>query len=248
MTGGDANKLQNNLTTPQSGKYTMVIYSYMKPNEYWTGAHVNRYKVQDWINKPSIFVTQIIDLLPKTGKVLDLAAGQGQDSRYFAKLGFDVTSTDFNNAALELSKEKADAEDLTIDFLQVDAGQPLPFEDNSFDIVFSHLGIHYFNEKRTKAVFSEVNRVLKPGGFFAFLANTVDDPEIKEANFMKVEENFYKEVDTGLEKAYFSVDYVNLLNESLFEIILLDATGETYKDMTKKLIRFVGRKSNTTLS
>ena len=214
----------------------------MKPNDYWTGAHVNRYKVQDWINKPSIFVTQVIDLLPKTGKVLDLAAGQGQDSRFFAKLGFNVTSTDFNNAALKLSKEKADAERLKIDFLQVDAGQPLPFEDSSFDIVFSHLGIHYFNEEKTKMVFSEVNRVLKPGGIFAFLANTVDDPEIQEENFVRVEEHFYKEVDTGLEKSYFSVDYVNLLNDSLFETILLDATGETYKDQTKKLIRFVGHK------
>lgn len=40
--------------------------------------------------------------------------------------------------------------------------EELPFLDNSFDIVFSRLAFHHFTD--VTAVFSEMVRVLKPGG------------------------------------------------------------------------------------
>ena len=214
----------------------------MQSNDFWTNVHKMGYKNADWIDKPSLFVSQVVDLLPKEGKLLDLGAGQGQDSRFFARAGYKVISTDLNEAALSLSKAKADDDVSDLEFKVVDIGKKFSFDDQSYDVVYSHLGLHYFDKQTTRGVLEEIKRVLKPGGVLAFLANTIEDPEIKEEGFVRIEDHFYKEQETGLFKAYFTVGFVEELIEGLFEPILLDAEGETYKDGIKTLIRFVGRR------
>ncbi len=56
---------------------------------YWEELHT-RYDGLDWTEKPSIFAEEIIQYFPERGVVLDLGAGQGQDSIYFAQAGFQV--------------------------------------------------------------------------------------------------------------------------------------------------------------
>lgn len=112
---------------------------------YWNAA-LERYKTKEWVDKPTIFAEQIKDYLPETGKLLELAAGQGQDSRYFVRQGYDVTATDLVDVGLNEAKRKAEKEELKINFQTVDLSQPLPFADDSFEIVYSHLGLHYLDK------------------------------------------------------------------------------------------------------
>ena len=64
----------------------------------WKDLHKN-YAQQDWIDKPSIFAEQVLPYFPKDGKILELGAGQAQDSCYFAEQGFSVTATAFEGDA-----------------------------------------------------------------------------------------------------------------------------------------------------
>ena len=123
--------------------------------------------------------------------------------------------------------------------IEIDLEQKLPFKDNSFDIVYSHLALHYFNKKTTRRLFGEIARVLKKGGIFATLTNTVDDPERLE--FKRIEKDYYEERGKIL-KRYFSPQSLKELVNKDFETYVLDAKGETYKDEIKTLIRFVGKK------
>lgn len=68
----------------------------MNTKAYWDKKH-DKYAAQSWIDKPSIFVKEVIKYFPKMGKILELAAGQGQDSRFFASKGYKVVSTDFSS-------------------------------------------------------------------------------------------------------------------------------------------------------
>jgi len=79
---------------------------------YWIGGH-KKYLTTPWINKPTIFATQVVKHFPKKAKLLDLGAGQGQDSRFFAKKGFEVLCTDFSDIALKIAKEKANPSTLS---------------------------------------------------------------------------------------------------------------------------------------
>lgn len=209
--------------------------------QYWNEA-LKRYTSKDWVDKPTIFAEQITSYLPKTGSLLELASGQGQDARYFARLGYKVTATDLVETGLKEAQQKAEKENLHIVFQTADLAQPLAFADASFDIVYSHLGLHYLDKIGTAKMFKEIHRVLKPGGILAALFNTIDDPEIHSVGFEKVEDNYYREIAFDFKKRYFSVEDTRHFLDGLFNPLLLDNNGETYKDEIKTLIRLVARK------
>lgn len=210
----------------------------MDPKDYWKEKH-HKYSSQDWVIKPTIFAQFAIAHFPTEGKLLELGAGQGQDSRFFAKNNYDVISTDFSENALEIAKQKAKDENLSIEFKQVDLSEPIPFSSGSFDIVYSHLAVHYFDKQRTKELFDEMTNVLKPSGILALLLNTMEDPEVKDSK--QIEDGLY-DTPAGLVKRFFTLDYLKELTNSRFEVIVLDANGETYKDKIKTLIRFIGQR------
>ncbi len=212
----------------------------MNPQDYWNKKHPE-YSTKDWIRKTTIFAKQAIEHFPKQGQILELGCGQGQDSLFFAKSGYEVLATDFSESALdEAKKQITDEIKYKIGFQLLDLNYPLPFQSDSFEVVYSHLAVHYFGEVRTKALFDEIYSVLKPGGIFAILTNTIEDPEV--ASGKKLEEEFYEIGD--IPKRYFSVESMRKFT-SKFEPLLLDNQGETHKDDIKTLIRFVGRKSNS---
>lgn len=125
----------------------------MNPKDYWHGAH-KKYALKDWITKPTIFATQVVKYFPKDARILELGCGQGQDSKYFANLGYEVTATDFSQFALDQIK------DTRIKTKILDLNNELPFEKGSFDVVYSHLALHYFDQNRTQKLFDEIYDVL----------------------------------------------------------------------------------------
>ena len=208
--------------------------------EYWTHAH-EKYSARGLGVKTTKFAAEVLDYLSATGTLLDLGAGQGQDSRFFAQHGFTVTSTDLTPAPLALSKKLAAGAGLTINFQEVDVSQPLPFKDETFAVVYSHMALHYFDRETTSRIVSEISRVLQPDGIFATLLNTIEDPETTRPDFGEIEKDYYK-TPTGIYKRYFSVDIIRAFTAGYFEPVILDATGKTYKDDIETLIRFIGKK------
>lgn len=209
--------------------------------QHWDESHV-RYSQQEWIDKPSKFAEEILSYLPPKSQLLELAAGQGQDSRFFATHGFKVVCTDFSPKALEIASDKAQKAGLYIQTVELPLLSTFPFEDASFDVVYSHLGLQYFCKDDTLSIIKEIHRVLKPNGIMCLLLNTVLDPEIQEFGYEEVEPHFYQHLETGVCKSYFSAPYLSELTAGLFEPIVLDEKGHSYKDQNTNLVRFVGKK------
>lgn len=208
-------------------------------SDVWANLHKN-YQKQSWINQPSIFAQQAVEYFPSSGKVLELGCGQAQDGRFFSERGYDVVSTDVEESALKLAQEKTSAKNVHISFQNVDLREELPFENDAFDVVYAHLSIHYFDSETTTRLINEIERVLKPGGIFAFLVNSVNDPEYKEGK--EIEPDYFQVKDA--KKRYFSVDTARNF-VAWFDVNLLDSLGETYKDGAKgvhNLIRYIGTK------
>lgn len=202
-------------------------------DEYWAKLH-SLYSDKDWVTKPSLFAETVKDYLPESGKLLDLGAGLGQDSAYFAEHGYEVIAIDLNVDRLsELANQQFALE-------QVDLRKPLPYADESFDVVYAHLSLHYFDSATTDRIFDEIHRILKPEGVLAFLTNSTDDPEY---NTGRVIEPDYFEID-GTPKRYLNTATAKQFAHD-FLPLLADNDGETYKDSAKgihNLIRFIGRK------
>lgn len=208
-------------------------------SEIWSDLH-KTYKQQDWIDKPSIFAEQAIAYFPKKGKVLELGAGQAQDSCFFASHGYVVTAIDIEETALELARQKAADKGVKVDLKSVDLRDELPFESECFDVVYAHLSLHYFDKETTVRLVGEIQRVLKKGGVFAFFVNSVNDPEYGTGKELEPD---YFQIDKST-KRYFSEKTARELGQ-WFDINLLDEHGETYKDSDKgvhNLVRFIGTK------
>jgi ubiquinone/menaquinone biosynthesis C-methylase UbiE len=104
-------------------------------------------------------------------KVLDVAAGNGNATLAFARRWCDVTSTDYVDALLARSRQRAEAEALDVTYRMADAEQ-LPFADDTFDAVVSTFGV-MFTPNQARAA-SELIRVCRPGGMIG-MANWTPD-------------------------------------------------------------------------
>lgn len=95
-------------------------------------------------------------------RVLEVAAGTCVCGRSFAPLVNTVVCLDATLPMLEIGKREAEKSCLNNMIFIQGYAQELPFLENSFDIVFSRLAFHHFTD--TDTVFSQMVRVLKPGG------------------------------------------------------------------------------------
>ncbi len=92
--------------------------------------------------------------------VLDLGCGVHSEDFAAVKHKIKLVGVDFD-------EQSGQANRLLDEFKQADLNKTLPFNDNSFDVVYSRFVIeHLQNPTQT---YQEVCRVLKPGGYFIIL-------------------------------------------------------------------------------
>ena len=102
-------------------------------------------------------------------RVLDVAAGTGNAALRAAAAGADVVASDLTPRLLEAGRERADAEGLTLQWEEADA-EHLPFEDASFDVVMSSIGVMFAPHHQAAA--DELARVCRSGGTIGLLSWT----------------------------------------------------------------------------
>ena len=95
-------------------------------------------------------------------KVLGLASGGGQQIPVFAALGAECTVLDYSEKQLKSERMVAEREGYPVSLVRADMTKPLPFADESFDLIFHPVSNCYVEEVRP--IFRECFRVLKPGG------------------------------------------------------------------------------------
>ena len=108
---------------------------------------------------------------PKT--VLDLACGTGTVSRHLVGRGYAPTGVDLSAGMLEVARQRALEEQLSIPFIQQDASE-LDLGDACFDAAICFFdSLNYILEpERLQSAFARVCAHLAPGGSFFFDVNT----------------------------------------------------------------------------
>jgi SAM-dependent methyltransferase len=102
-------------------------------------------------------------------RVLDVAAGTGNASIPAAKTGADVVASDLTPELFEAGRARAEAEGAELEWVEADA-EDLPFEDASFDVVMSSIGVMFAPHHQAAA--DEMVRVCRPGGKIGLLSWT----------------------------------------------------------------------------
>ena len=98
----------------------------------------------------------------RDARVLGLASGGGQQMPVFAALGAECTVLDYSQKQLDSEKMVAEREGYKIKIVCADMTKPLPFEDESFDLIFHPVSNCYIEE--VEPVWHECFRILKKCG------------------------------------------------------------------------------------
>ncbi len=106
-------------------------------------------------------------------KILDVGAGAGEYSLYFARKGYDVSALELSPANIEAFRRKLTPAD-KVELVRGNAVDLSRYADESFDAVFLFGPLyHLHSEDDRQKCIAEAKRVCKRGGklFFAFISN-----------------------------------------------------------------------------
>jgi len=105
------------------------------------------------------------DILPESGKVLDVGCGTGQLANHLAKRGYNLTGIDVSREMLNLAKQKLGPGFFAT--FETGFAQRLSFADNSFDLVVASKLFQHISKWRD--AIAEIVRVSRPATYFVHI-------------------------------------------------------------------------------
>ena len=202
--------------------------------DLWNKKHADG-EHDNFRRKPSKFAQTSSAKLQQKKTVLELGCGKGIDSFYFLQTGHSVVATDFSDVIIDANKAQFPG----VTFICLDTSNPLPFKDESIDVVFSNLSLHYFDDQTTRNIVSEIVRVLRKNGYVFVRCKSIDSiEEKKDAEY--IGENIY--VRNGHLRHLFSKGYMEELFQSDFDTKQNEATTDKYYGKVSHFIEYWGVK------
>jgi SAM-dependent methyltransferase len=128
-----------------------------------------------------------ISSIIKRGKVLDVGVGDGSNALYFDKKGYDVYGIDISDVAI--NKIKDILPNNTWILQDISEGK-LPFREGMFDIIFSRLSLHYFNDEQTSNILDEFHRTITMNGLLFVSVKIVNVGGINTGKSMRTKEQW----------------------------------------------------------
>lgn len=202
----------------------------------WNWKIVKDDKAEIW-KKPSVESYYLLNRWNEQGKkhFLDLGCGLGRHSILFGKNGFDVSSFDISQEAINRTKEWAKEENLTFDY-KVGDMLNLPYKNEQFDCIYCRNVISHTDTEGMKQVIKELNRVMKKDGECYLTLGSKDTWGFKQENWPLIDQNTRLRMEEGPEykTPHFYVDY-DLVKKLFrqFEIVNIHQEVDYYEENEK---------------
>ena len=155
----------------------------------------------------------------KIDKIVEIGAGLGRDSIFFAKNSINTIALDYSLSGIKVINQKIKKNNLSnfISTKLFDVRKKLPFEDNSIEACYSHmLYCMAMTTKDLKKLNNEIHRILKPGGINIYTVRHTNDGDFK--NGIHRGEDLYE--NDGFIVHYFSEEKVSSLLNGFKNITL----------------------------
>jgi SAM-dependent methyltransferase len=132
----------------------------------------SRFAVPDYVfgREPNYFLKACKPLLPKAGRALAIADGEGRNGVWLAEQGLDVTSVEFSPAALQKAEVLAKERGVSVTFVQADV-HDWAYPEAAFDVV-AEIFTQFSTPAERARKWAGMRRALKPGGLLIVLGYT----------------------------------------------------------------------------
>ena len=187
--------------------------------------------------EPSIAAVKSLKFF-KGKNIVELGAGLGRDTIFFAQNSVYVEALDYSKKAIETIEKKSKESNLT-NFIKtkiLDIRKKLPYQNDTMDACFSHMlycmAISNFDLENLN---KEVLRILKPGGINIYTVRNTEDGDYKNGNH--IGEDLYE--NDGFIVHFFSKNKINNLSKG-FEILDIEKFDEG--KFPRKLFRVITKK------
>ncbi len=133
----------------------------------------SRYKGDEYAygTEPNDYLVAQMGLIPKGGRVLCLADGEGRNSVFLAAQGFQVTAVELSHEGIEKAKRLAADRGVTVTFIEEDVNS-LDIKPGHWDAIVS-IFLHLPKNLR-QALHSKILLGLTAGGVYIYEAYTLD--------------------------------------------------------------------------
>ena len=155
----------------------------------------------------------------KINNIIELGAGLGRDSIFFAKNNIKIQALDYSSSGIKIINHKIKKNNLSnyISTKLFDVREKLPFKDNSVDACYSHmLYCMALTIDDLQKLNNEIHRILKPNGLNIYTVRHTNDGDYK--NGKHIGEDLYE--NDGFIVHYFSEEKVNSLLNGFKNITL----------------------------
>ena len=160
----------------------------------------------------------------KINKIVEIGAGLGRDTIFFAKNSIHTTALDYSHSGIKVINQKSKKNNLidNISTKLFDVRQKLPFKDNSIEACYSHmLYCMALTTNDLEKLNNEIHRILKPDGINIYTVRHINDGDFK--NGIHRGEDLFE--NDGFIVHYFSKEKVNSLLKG-FENITIEKFEE----------------------
>ena len=162
--------------------------------------------------EPSIAAKKALKIfkIEKINKVVELGAGLGRDTIYFAKNSIHVEALDYSPSGIKIINQKINQNNFSnlVNTKILDVRKTLPFEDNSIDGFYSHmLYCMALTTSDLENLNKEIHRILKPGGINIYTVRHTNDGDFKKG--VQIAGDMYE--NDGFIVHFFSKNKINNL-------------------------------------
>jgi ubiquinone/menaquinone biosynthesis C-methylase UbiE len=200
----------------------------MSETDYWNNLWAKQSQV--FANNFAIRAYKIVKA-KNYSALLDVGCGDGRDSIYFSSKGLKVTAADFSTVAINrLRIQHPDIHWVLEDIRKME------FKEKSFDVVYSHLSLQYFDDETTNQIIGNIYKILANNGLLLIKCKSTDDQLYGQGERVG-EDMFWKEHL----RHFFSKEYMaKILHQ--FQIIRIRKNTSIYHEKKSSFIEAIATK------
>ena len=187
------------------------------PAETWN----KRFTGADYIfgTQANTWLTRQASHMPKSGRVLAVADGEGRNSIWLAQQGYQVDAFDIAAVGVEKARKLASTSSVNVNF-HVASAEEWPWQSEQYNVVVA-IFIQFADPEMRSRIFKQVHQTLKPGGILILQGYTPKQLEYKTGGPSLIEHLYTEEMIRDLAKEF------EILDLSVYEKELSEGARHT---------------------